>query len=393
MNKELLELFRDFGAQTIRQPLFDYGKLYSSPTEYEVIFPSNSDQVQSIVCLARANKIPLRVRASGHTFNGVTLPRDGELLIRTDQFDHFRFDTAGSLTVGSGALVWDVRDLARDHGFDLPVYNGGWAGPTIGGYINSGGFGKSGLSEIYGGVWENVEQITLIDGKANIHSIDRKDTIFPWLFGSYGQLGFLIEAKLKIVPKEKGSNPLYPLGLSGHIPRRQETDPKLNDSPPENGNQPNLFWFSLLVSPHDQFGAWIELYKFVKSNALTPDGGWAGPIIDGHRIGYHYVIPFINFNPPLLYSKPETFLVIGIMCVLPTGDASNNERILQIEKDFIALAVKNRYKLYLQAENIGRNVDFLTYYGEETYNSFRKLKNQFDPDRLLNRDVVFSTKK
>ncbi len=390
MSKKLLKLFRDFGVQTIRQPLFDYGKLYSSPSEYEVAFPSDCNQVQLIVALARKHKILLRVRASGHTFNGVTLPRQGELLVRTDQLDHFHFDTAGTITVGSGALVWDVRDLVRDHGFDLPVYNGGWAGPTVGGYINAGGFGKSGLSEIYGGLWENVEQITFIDGKANIRTINRTDKIFPWIFGSYGQLGFLIEVKLNIIPKNEESCPGYPLGLSGHIPKRQDTDPKLNDSPPENRTQPNLFWFSLLVSPKDQFWAWVELYKFVKSNALKPDGGWAGPILDDQRIGYHYVIPFINFHPPLVYPKPETFLVIGVMCVLSTGNATSNQSVLQIEKNFIDLAVKNRYKLYLQAENIGRNVDFPAYYGEEIYNSFRQLKDQFDPDRLLNQDVIFS---
>ena len=69
------------------------------------------------------------------------------------------------------------------------------------------------------------------------------------------------------------------------------------------------------------------------------------------------------------------------MCVLSTGDVASNQSVLQIEKNFIDLAVKNQYKLYLQAENIGRNVDFPAYYGEEIYNSFRQLKDQFDPDR------------
>ncbi|MBC6478146.1 MAG: FAD-binding oxidoreductase [Hormoscilla sp. GM7CHS1pb] len=390
-NRALEELFSDLGIEIVSEPLFDYGKLYSREDPYPVIFPSTPEQMQAIVGRARKHQIPLRVRASGHTFNGVSLPQKGELLLRPDRFDGFRFSEEGTVTASCGALVWDVRDLVRDYGFDLPVYNGGWAGPTLGGYISAGGFGKGGLSHDYGGLWENVREITLIDGEGSLRTIARQDREFPWIFGSYGQLGFLMEAKLKLIPKEKGETPPYPLGASGKIVKRQTDDPKENDRPPQNGKQNRLFWFSLLVSQKELMKAWIDLYKFVKAHPheIIPEGGWAGPVFKGAPMGYYYFIRFFQFNPPLVYPQAEPFLVIGVMSRMCTGDRASNQRTLQVEKAFIDLAKKGGYNLYPQAENFGKNQDFCRYYGEEIYNAFLQLKRQFDPDMIFNPGVVF----
>lgn len=385
------ELFADERIEIISSPLFDYGKIYSSTAEYPVIFPSTVAQMQGIIKKARLHKIPLRVRASGHTFNGVSLPKKGELLIRTDSFDDFRFEEEGTITAGCGAVVWDIRDLVRDYGFDLPVYNGGWAGPTLGGYISAGGFGKGGLSHDYGGLWENIEEITLIDGEGNLRAIARNEPEFPWVFGSYGQLGFLVGAKLKLIPVEKGEMPSYPLGISGKIPKRQTEEPKCNDLPPKNGKYSNTFWFSLLVSQPELMQAWIDLYRFVKAhpNEIKPEGGWAGPLFNGQLMGYYYFIRFFEFNPPLVYPKAESFLLIGVMSQLETGSPASNQQTLQVERDFIDIAMKRGYKLYIQGGSFRRNIDFSSYYGKEIYSAFRKLKMQFDPDGIFNPGVVF----
>ena len=386
-----LDIFDAFDIQQYPEPLYDYGKLYASTPAYPVIFPSGPEAVQEIARLAYTHDFTLRVRGSGHTFNGASLPQKDEILIRTDDLDTFCFETAGTLTAGTGALVWDVRDLARDHGFDLPVYNGGWAGPTLGGYLNAGGFGKSGLSEVYGGLWEVVEEVRLIDGQGHKHIVNREHPLFPWLFGSYGQLGLITEVKLKLIPLHEGKTSTYPLGLSGKIPKRQEADPKLNDLPPFGKTQTNLFWFSLLVSPLDEAQAWQDMLGLVKAHPeyLIPDGGWTGPVLNGAPIGYQYVIQFHNFNPPLLYEKPETFLVMGVMCLLATGDDVSNLRVLQVERDFIALSQNGNYKLYLQAENFGRNIHFQTYYGDKIYGAFRDWKNKLDPKHIINPGIVF----
>ena len=166
-----------------------------------------------MVAAARQKGLPIRVRGSAHTFSGATIPREGELLLRTNHLDHFVFDRPGTVLVGGGAIAWDVRDLAATHGLLMPVYNGGWAGPTIGGFVSAGGMGLRvppadrerwlatmpaegqerppllSISETYGGFWEHVESVTLVDGTGAIRHIGEHDEVFPWLFGNFGQFG------------------------------------------------------------------------------------------------------------------------------------------------------------------------------------------------------------
>lgn len=184
---------------------------------------------------------------------------------------------------------------------------------------------------------------------------------------------------------------IYPQGLAGEIPARQTDDPKLNDLAPKERGQPTLFWFSLLVSPEDEARAWRDLDALVAvhSGYLVPEGGWAGPVRDGASIGYHYLIKFRRFNPPLVYPRPETFLVIGVMSRLPSGDEESNRRLLALEREFIRLAVDGGYRLYLQAENFGRQIDFRSYYGEAVFEEFRRWKESCDPAGIFNRGIVF----
>lgn len=379
------------GVQIARPSLYDYGKLYAGTDHYPVVFPADADELCEIVRRARQHRIPLRVRASGHTFNGASLPREGELLIRMDRLNHFRFDAPGTLTAGAGALVWDVRDLAVEHGLNMPVYNGGWAGPTLGGYLNAGGFAKGGLSAYFGGLWENVEVITFIDGHGEVRTVERDDPLFPWMFGSYGQLGLVVEVKLTMLYSSRNPARTYPHGLAGTIPARQTDDPKLNDLAPRERGQPHLFWFSLLVAPADEQRAWRDLDALVTAHPgyLKPDGGWAGPIRDGQHIGYHYVIEFRRFNPPLVYPRAETFLVMGVMSLLPSGDEESNRRLLALERDFIRLATAGGYRLYLQAENFGRQIDFRRYYGDAIFGEFQRNKHECDPAGIFNPGIVF----
>ncbi|MEQ8660581.1 MAG: tryptophan 7-halogenase, partial [Gammaproteobacteria bacterium] len=374
-------------------PLYDYGKLHASAAPYLQACPDGVDGALALVAAARARGIKLRVRGSGHTFSGASLPRAGEVLVRTSGLDHYHFNAPDRLVAGAGALVWDIRDLAREHGYELPVWNGGWAGPTLGGYICAGGFGKSGLSEAAGGLWENVYAVTLIDGHGALRTVTREDPAFRWLFGCSGQLGLVVAAELRLVPHAEARVPRrYPLDARGRIPRRQVDDPRVNDLAPREHDDKRLFWFTLLVSPDEEADAWAGLHELVCAHRaeLVPDGGWAGPALDGTPIGYRYVIRFREFNPPLVYPRAETFLCIGVMSFLASGDAHSDARLRDIERDFIALARARGLRLYLQAENLTGQVDQRAYYGRATWAGFLAHKRAFDPHALFNRDVVFA---
>lgn len=391
----------------------DYGKLYASWDSHAVRAPRDAAETSRIVSDARDRRVSIRVRGSAHTFSGATIPRDGEILVRTNQLDQFVFDRPGSVRVGAGAIAWDVRDLAATHGLLMPVYNGGWAGPTIGGYLCAGGMGLRvppadrerwlampeatrppllSISETHGGFWEHVASVTFVDGTGTIHEIDEQDDVFPWLFANFGQFGIVTDVRLKLIVQLDHKQEHYPLGLSGAVPRVQTDDPIVNDNLPKPTGDHILFWFSYLVSTAQEDAAWEELRGWVERHRpfLTPQGGWVGPRINGEAIGYRYLVTFRRFHPPLLYPAAEDFVLIGLMATFRgVGTLAVDEKILELERDFAGIAFKNGYRLYPQAENIGRGIDYASYYDRSTYAAFQQLKQRFDPDGIVNPGVVF----
>lgn len=393
--------------------LYDYAKLYKSTQCYLTESPSTIADIQNLVAQAVEAKQSIRVRASAHTLGGVTLPRKDELLIRTDRLDYYRFEEFGTVTVGAGALLWDVRDFVQEYGWQMPVYNGGWAGPTVGGYISAGGMGLrippadktklaaalgaqgvylTSISEAHGGFWEHVASATLVDGTGQVREITASDELFKWLFGSFGQLGIFIEAKLKLLPVNETAATNYPLGQSGVIPRVQVDDPKINDDPPDLHGNNILYWFSYLVVPDQEQNAWDKLSEWAVKHKgyLHPVGGWVGPVVDGQPVGYRYRVTYKNFNPPLLYSGQSDFVLMGVMANFTNvGRFDSDNKIFEIDADFTRIARENNFRLYLQAENISQAIDYKDYYGTEIYEQFKAIKQQFDPDHLLNPGVFF----
>lgn len=385
---------------SIKEALYDYGKLYKGIGNYMSYSPETIDEAIDFMEYTASQNIDIRFRGSGHTFNGVTLPTEDEILVFTSGLDHYRFEADGSLTVGAGAILWDVRDLARDYGLDLMVYNGGWAGPSVGGFINAGGFGKGNLSSFNGGLWESINSIKLIDAAGNLRTITREDEVFPWLFGSYGQLGFIVEVNMKLVKgtpfsftrnSQNNRKKRYPSGLVGRVPKRQKDDPNENKMAPVPGDPDILFWYSMMIAPEEEEQAWEDISEWVDAYAdiIKPQGGWHGPMQNGQHIGYHYFIKHVNFHPPLIYAKEEDFLMIGVMSKLNVSQKENVSRIFEVERAFIEMADKRKYRLYLQAENFGRNIDFQRYYGIDVFTQFLSYKNELDPLHRINRHVFF----
>jgi hypothetical protein len=247
------------------------------------------------------------------------------------------------------------------------------------------------ISEAHGGFWEHVAEITFVDGTGAIQRVSEDDDVFPWLFGNFGQFGVFVEVRLKLIPERAGPKP-YPAGTTGTVPRVQSEDPAVNDRLPSPFGDQVLFWFSYLVSPRQEAEAWNDLAAWVMKHSpfLTPQGGWVGPAMGGHPIGYRYVISHRRFHPPLLYPRGEDFVLMGLMATFNgVGTPNTDDRILELERDFVAIATRNRYRLYPQAENIGRGLDYSAYYDAATYARFRQLKERFDPHGIINPGVVF----
>lgn len=121
--------------------LTDYSKFHVAGAGYTELRPDSVSAAVRDWRAALAQGATLRVRGSGHGLSGATVPRSGETLVRTRGLDHYRVEAPRLLTAGSGAVLWDVRDFASDRGLRLPICNGGWAGPTVVGFVCAGGLG------------------------------------------------------------------------------------------------------------------------------------------------------------------------------------------------------------------------------------------------------------
>lgn len=387
-------------------PLSDYGKLHLSSASYSMHQPTTADEAAGVVADALRAGAALRVRGSGHSLSGMSLPRDDEVLLRTGGLDAFRAIAPGRLVVGAGATMWDVRDFAEAHGWSLPVYNGGWAGPTVGGYVNAGGMGlrvppserarlvagpsegQLGLlsvSEMHGGFWEHVHAIDLVDGTGTRRCITEDDPDFPWLFASCGQFGVVLAVELNLL---RGDGPdRLPTGAEGRIPRVNTVVPGETDDPSPAAGMPWLYWFSYLLPETAEPQAWDFLDRWCRDNAdiVEPSGGWVGPVRNGAPIGFRYRVTARRFTPPLLYPRHEDFLLMGVMAhAHGIGVIQRDERLVAAEQAFVAAALANGWSLYAQAENLSRSLDYAAYLGPDRMARFVALKQRYDPAGKLN---------
>ncbi len=394
--------------------LADYGKLHVSSANYTVVQPGSVDAAVGKWRDALARGAALRIRGSGHGLSGASLPRTGETLFLTRELNHYRVEAPGLLVVGSGAVLWDIRDFAAANGMRLTVYNGGWAGPSVGGFVCAGGLGLrvppskrenpgSGdrgcrstapelvsLSETYGGLWAQVARLTMIDGCGSVHDILPGDEIFPWMFASMGQFGLVLEVTLNMQRNQNHGSDL-PVGSSGRIPvsnplNREETD----TLPPATGID-WVYWFTALVPVAEEDAAWKVIGNWSRAHrdALRPTGGWVGPLQDDGPIGFRYLVLRKAPTPPMLYPRDEDFVTMGVMAVCSgIGTDPGEVALMRAEREFVAQIADRGWSLYCQAENLTRSLDFQAYLGPERWARFCELKNRFDPDDRINAGEV-----
>ncbi|HEX5037128.1 MAG TPA: FAD-binding protein [bacterium] len=343
-------------------PLQDFGRLSSGSAAYEASHPATTDEVAALVRKARASRARIRVRGNAHSMNGSSLPRDGELLVRTDRLRAYRFEEPGTVTVGAGMGMYELRAFLKARKYHLPVVNDGSGGPTVGGYIAAGGIG--GQSRFYGGFWENVLEITLVTGTGDVLKIRPGDALFPWMFGSMGQLGIVTQAKLKI----QNSEATYPLGESGEIP-----------AVPVGGAE-RLYWFTLFV-PAPELDAANELIRKIKQDHAETFN---------YKQDYVYPIKFFAFNPPLVFPAQRDFVGVGLWGYPATPGGS---ALMDVEKDVMEAVRAHReapYRRYIQSEPVAPNTDYRDYFGAAVYDEFLAIKKRLDPDFLLDCGTVFA---
>lgn len=351
-----------------RAPRTDYGGFWCSDGPCLERAVNGLPAAQALLLEATRADTPVRIRGSGHSMNGSSVPRAGEILVSTGDCCAYRFEEDLTVTVGAGAAVWDVDRMLRPHGFELLLCNdGGAAASTVGGYAAAGGIGAG--CWLHGGFWETVAELTLVTGAGALVRCTPRDPLFRWMFGSMGQLGLVVEAKLHIRRRGDCLGAVYPLGRRGQV-KRSRTRWESN------------VWLTLLVpeSSSDRARAQLDELGNDYRDVWVP------------REDYLYYVQFHSFNPPLVYPRQESFVALGVWGVTPgRPEKRDMGRLRELGHAFAALvASEPGYRRYIQSELTFEDIDYASYFGPEVMAGFIEMKRSCDPRMLLGRGSVFA---
>jgi len=342
----------------------DYSKINKSADRYIVTAPKNIEEAREIIKTAYQKGMPIRFSGSNHSQNGFSLPKENEVLLKTKNLNEITFKSEKIIKVGAGVNLWYLNDFLKSYNLKLPLINGGGAAPGLGGFISAGGISPK--SKIYGGFWENVEEITLIVKDGELLSLNKKNSLFPWIFGSMGQLGLIVNAHLRMAPIK--SNRKISLPEKRKINFKQFYDSK---------HKRPLYWFNLFLTKDQMEKGKIELNLLKKKYSkyfsdLEP---------------YTWPIKFHTFNPPLIFSKNKTFYCLGIFSYLKR--TYGPVELKKMDQDFFDIVQRHGFGRYIQSERNIRPEEFKLLWGEKLYEKFKSLKKLYDPKFLFNKGSVF----
>jgi FAD/FMN-containing dehydrogenase len=363
---ELLRLFRAHEAKRVQHALVDLGRQRVGVEGGAEVTPPSIDAVRAILRDAHQHGVAVRVRGRGHSKHGGSLPRAGELLLRTHRLRGVAFE-GERVRVGAGVVLERLRQRARERGLAVPVFAAGGVGPSVGGFISAGGVGRG--SARFGGFWDNVEELVLVDGRGDLRRFKPADPLFRWVFGAMGQLGVVVEATLRLVPER--DVPPDPIELRADERERHEE----SHTP---GPAVGPFWFTVFAPDALVPRAKREVEALLSAHArvLAPLPTILYPI---RRVGR---------VPPLVYPREEAFTGIFFWGELRRGQTAS--AVLALERGLRALLrAEPRYARYVQSEIVPKRFDWREHFGPASYARLRAWKRLLDPKNLLNPGTIF----
>ena len=344
--------------------LEDFAHLQSAVTADRTVVSSLQELRDLVADAARAGR-QIRVRGNGHSLNSASLPRPGECLIDTTGMRRITFPRPGLVTVSAGVTMWQLQLLLNSFGLTLPVVNDGEDGPTLGGYAAAGGFGEG--SARYSLFCDNVRALRLVTATGGLLEVDDNHPLFPWMFGSMGQLAIVAEAEIRVLAAEIAH---YPTGLTTTTPPPATTPSPVHDS---------LFWFTLFIPPSERESARCGLKELQSRHSAFR-----------FLHQYEYFIRQPARVAPLIYPAYRDFLATGVWgaCLLPSK-SDIRAAVNGLEADFASFTQVRGYHRYIQSETASGAAAHQRYFKPAIYRQFLLLKRWLDPRHLLNHGSVF----
>ncbi|GAB2490180.1 FAD-binding oxidoreductase [Arenimonas alkanexedens] len=172
-----------------------------------VALPTTAAQVQAIVRLCRANKLPIVARGRGTNTTGASVPGEDALVLSFERMNRVLDIRPGDrvAVVEPGLLNGDLQAALAPHGLFWPP------DPTSAGFCSIGGnlaCNAGGPRAVkYGATRDNVLALTAVTGSGELVHFGAGTTkgasgydLSRLLIGSEGTLGLIVEATLKLTP-------------------------------------------------------------------------------------------------------------------------------------------------------------------------------------------------
>ncbi len=185
--------------------LTDYGHFYRYSEPFWLFQPSTIEE--ALYGLRRLATLNIRVccRGSGHSMNGFSLPRNGEILFSTLKLQKVELCHSSYISVDSGVQILQLNRWLQLQNFQLPVvHDGCLAGPTVGGFVCAGGFGQASIKK--GGFWNHIKSMLVWFFSSGLRTITPNDNDFWLICGCAKFDGVILSVDLFI---EQIDHPLY----------------------------------------------------------------------------------------------------------------------------------------------------------------------------------------
>lgn len=357
-------VFSAFETKT-RQDITDWSLFHQSKKEFIEIYPKNEEEISKIIRLCLENKYSLIVRGFGHSMNGSSVPKEEEILIRTNYFNSFSILDNSNIEAEAGISVFDLKQEIENLGYPFPFVNGGGRGPSLGGFISAGGIqaDPNGNS----GIWNFIEEIHFINGKGEAITVKKTDELFSYLFGSMGQFGVITRVKIKLADAQKKT-------LSKILQKKIIIPYEKNKA----------------IENKDSFLSWIGVfYPETKDGIVQKEMDYLfseySDIFTFYR-NQDYSFSYKKISVPLLFPANENFRAYEIQFYTKPS-VLKTKRFQDFQTKYSKLVSEKKYKRYAQAEILLADFSYANHFDSNVFAKFSELKKQHDPHFVFGKKI------
>jgi len=186
---ENIQLFQKADAEYQNLTIRFNKRIQQAPTYIAQCF--NTEGVVAAMQFANFKDIKVVVKSGGHSFEGFSSTNDG-LVIDVSSMKKMQWNPDHSLTVETGCILKELYNEMLPKQRILP--SGSCATVGIAGLTLGGGYGF--FSRKYGLTCDSLEEITIVDGKGNIHHESGTSAILKACKGG-GNGNFGVVTKMK----------------------------------------------------------------------------------------------------------------------------------------------------------------------------------------------------